>query len=498
LIAHCVVGFVENRLFYGTVPTKIATKFTRRGIEIFGKDSNFGQSAPCLGCQPQAEAIMMRGIKESQVNLPDVTGANAVPARRWWRSIGPALITACVVFGPGSLIISSNVGATYGTDLLWLLVLTGVMMGTYVALGARVGVAGGATPCSIVATRLGRPFAAVLGLNLGLICSTFQFSNNVAVALAAQAIWPGVSATWVLVVMNGVLIVFLFAAKEIYRLLERAVKVMVGVVLACFLFNLLLAGPNPFAVLTGLIPSIPPGLSLGIPQRTGEGIQDPMILVASLLGTTFSVGAAFYQGNLVRERGWTMREYHHGIGDAIAGVLVLTGVSMAIMITTATVIPGQPASDIGTLAQMLRPLLGPTAYMVFCIGLLAVAFNPFLINAMIGGSIVADGLGKPPKLSDRAPRMLTVAVLLIGMTVAILALRSGQRPVTLIIFGQALTVLGNPLMAGTLLYLANRRDVMGDHRNGWMMNTLGGLGFVLVVLMAARVLWRLILQLTAG
>jgi hypothetical protein len=31
-----------------------------------------------------------------------------------------------------------------------------------------------------------------------------------------------------------------------------------------------------------------------------------------------------------------------------------------------------------------------------------------------------------------------------------------------------------------------------------MMNTLGGLGFVLVVLMAARVLWRLILQLTAG
>jgi Mn2+/Fe2+ NRAMP family transporter len=128
---------------------------------------------------------------------------------------------------------------------------------------------------------------------------------------------------------------------------------------------------------------------------------------------------------------------------------------------------------------------------------LAVAMNPFLINAMIGGSILADGFGRPARLRDRAPRLFTVGVLLIGMAVAILALRSGQRPVSLIIFGQALTVLGNPLMAGTMLYLANRRDIMGEHRNGWLLNLLGGAGFALVLLMAARVFWRIYLQLTA-
>jgi Mn2+/Fe2+ NRAMP family transporter len=249
--------------------------------------------------------------------------------------------------------------------------------------------------------------------------------------------------------------------------------------------------------MAGLLPQIPKDLDLGIPQRVGKAIEDPMILVASLLGTTFSVGAAFYQSNLVRERGWTMRELRHGIGDAVAGVLVLTGVSMAIMITTATVIPGQPAADIGTLAQMLRPLLGTTAYAVFCVGLLAVAMNPFLINAMIGGSILADGFGRPARLRDRAPRIFTVVVLLVGMGVAILALSSGQKPVSLIIFGQALTVLGNPLMAGTMLYLANRRDIMGEHRNGWALNVLGGAGFGLVLLMAARLLWRLYLQFKA-
>jgi len=48
-----------------------------------------------------------------------------------------------------------------------------------------------------------------------------------------------------------------------------------------------------------------------------------------------------------------------------------------------------------------------------------------------------------------------------------------------------------------LLWLANRRDVMGEHRNGWLANLLGGAGLIVVVLMAVRVLLRLWLQFTA-
>jgi len=95
----------------------------------------------------------------------------AVKRAPWWKSIGPALITACVVFGPGSLLISSKVGANYGYELLWLLLLTGVLMGTFLTMGARIGVCGGATPCTLVAQRLGRPAAAVIGITLCLICA---------------------------------------------------------------------------------------------------------------------------------------------------------------------------------------------------------------------------------------------------------------------------------------------------------------------------------------
>ena len=431
----------------------------------------------------------------------------------WWKSVGPALITACVVFGPGSLLISSNVGANYGYELLWLLILTGVLMGTYTTMAARIGVTAGATPCQLVAARVGRPVAAILGLNLCLICTAFQFSNNLAVAAAADTLGIarifGDPATMseqtrslinsgVLLVFNAAIIAFIFALKQVYKALERIMKVMVALILVCFLANLLLVKPDLLGLLNGLIPGIPEGISLGLPSRSDTGITDPMILIGALLGTTFSVGGAFYQCNLVREKGWTLKDYDYGFRDAVVGVCILTGASAMIMMTSGTVLRGQPANDISVLATQLQPLLGVTAHTLFCIGLLAVAMNPFVINAMIGGSILADGLGQPPRLSDPWPRRLTVMVLIFGMLVAMLVLNTGIKKVDAIIFGQALTVIGNPLMAAALLRLANRRDVMGDRRNRIASNVLGGLGLIAVILMAIRVCMRLALQFTGG
>jgi len=122
--------------------------------------------------------------------------------------------------------------------------------------------------------------------------------------------------------------------------------------------------------------------------------------------------------------------------------------------------------------------------------------NPFVINAMIGGSILADGLGKPARLSDPWSRRFTVIVLLVGMIVAMIVLHTPVKKVDAIIFGQALTVVGNPLMAATILWLANRRDIMGERRNTVILNILGGLGLLMVVLMAVRVLMRLVLSLS--
>jgi len=435
----------------------------------------------------------------------------AVARTPWWRSIGPALITACVVFGPGSLLISSNVGARYGYDLLWLLIVTGVLMGTFMTMAARVGVVGQATPCTLIARRLGRPVAAVIGLNLCLICAAFQFSNNLAVAAAFDSLGVkrlfgdpaqmspqtlNLISTGFLIAFNGLVVGSIFALRQVYKGLERIMKIMVAVILSCFLVNLLVIRPDIGSLLRGLVPGVPENLSLALPERGEAGIVDPMVLVASLLGTTFSVAAAFFQGNLVREKGWTIGDYRRGIGDSITGVAVLTSVSAIIMITSGAMLRGKEANDISVLATQLGPLLGSATRILFSIGLFAVAMNPFVINAMIGGTILADGLGKPAKMSDPWSRRFTVVVLLIGMGVAMIVLHTPVKKIDAIIFGQALTVIGNPLMAAAILWLANHRGIMGDKRNTVLVNVLGGIGFLVVLLTAARVLYLLILRLT--
>jgi Mn2+/Fe2+ NRAMP family transporter len=409
------------------------------------------------------------------------------------------------------LLVSSNVGANYGYELLWLLIMTGVLMGTYVTMGARIGVVGGATPCTLVAERLGRPAAAVVGITLCLICTSFQFANNLAVAAAVDAL--GVSHLFgdpeqmaektrslinsgILLIFNALIIMLVFSLKQVYHVLERIMKIMVAVILVSFLANLFIVNPDIGEVLKGLIPHLPDGISIGLPSRGESGVTDPMLLIGALLGTTFSVAAAMYQGNLVREKGWTIKEYDRGIGDAIAGVAVLTGVSAIIMMTSGTVLRGQPANDISVLASQLRPLLHAATHVLFCIGLLAVATNPFVINAMIGGSILADGLGKPAKLSDRWARLFTVAVLLFGMVLAMIVLHTPVKIVDALIFGQALTVVGNPLMAITMLWLANRKDIMGERRNKLIHNILGGIGLLVVLFMAIRVLCMIVIKLT--
>lgn len=416
----------------------------------------------------------------------------AVKKAPWWKSIGPALITACVVFGPGSLLISSKVGANYSYDLVWLLLLTGVLMGTFLTMGARIGVCGGATPCTLVAERLGRPAAAVIGTALCLICAAFQFSNNLAVALAAGAFFPEAAVPWIVVGFNVAVILFLFTARQVYKVLERVMKVMVGVILVCFVFDLIASKPDVGNVLAGFVPHVPDKLRTAL---SDTAITNPVFLIAGLLGTTFSVAGAFFQGNLVRERNWTVKDYEGSVGDAIAGVCVLTGVSMVIMITAATAIPGKPADNIGELALALKPLLGNTAYWIFCIGLVAVAMNPFLINAMIGGTILADGAGAPARMNDFWPRVLTVIVMAVGMVVALLAMTTDVKTVNLIVFGQSITVLGNPLMAITMLWLANRKDVMGDRRNGVIANFLGVVGLAVVLSLAVCVVWKIVLTL---
>ncbi len=399
----------------------------------------------------------------------------------WRKSIGPGLVTACVVIGPGSILTSSKVGATHGYAMTWVVLAAVVFMMVYMTLGAKLGVVTGESAGDLVARTAGRPLAALIGLGVFFIAATFQFGNNLGVDSAVKAYfdWEGT-----VLVFNGIAIAFLFLFQDLYKALERLMSVFVGLMLVAFAVNLIFALMNRTPVDPTLIPA-------------ASGKIDLSLL--GLVGTTFVVPAAYYQSYLVRFKGWGVEDMRSGLLDARVGSVLMALITLMIMSNAAAVfygkVSGDQLADVGDIAAQLEAAFGSTGRALFCVGLFSAAYSSFLVNSMIGGFILADGLGLGSKPTDLWPRLLTVAVLLTGMGVAMYVIRSGEKPVNAIVLAQAITVVAAPLMAGALWWLTSRRDLMGEHVNGPLMHVLAGLGFALLLAIAG---WVAVIKVWPG
>lgn len=403
-------------------------------------------------------------------------------AARLLRSLGPAIIVASVVLGPGSILANSKVGAEYGYGMIWVLVLAVLLMIGATALSARLGASLRGTLCQELAQRLGRPVAAVIGISVFLVVACFQFSNNLGVLAAIEPL-AGASQWWqtaVLFGLNGAIIAALLGLRRLYVPVERLMMALVLVMLVAFAGNLFFAQPSLWAVVQGFVPRLP---------RTDDsaGLATLLPLIA-MIGTTFSVAGAFYQSYLVREKGLTVDETNESLIDSIAGISVLGVVSLMIMVTSAAVLHGkvEPSelNSAADVAQQLKPLFGRGAEILFCLGIFAGAFSSFLVNAMIGGAMLSDGLGLGGKMDDRWPRIFTVCALLAGMVVALVVTLSGQKPVAQIMVAQSIVVLGFPLMAAAMVYLGLCRGADGRRAAPRWLVAVGAVGMIVTLLVA--------------
>jgi Mn2+/Fe2+ NRAMP family transporter len=360
-----------------------------------------------------------------------------------------------------------------------------------VALGARLGVVLKGTMCDELAARLGRPFAIVVGLTIFLICAGFQYGNNLGV-LAAIEPWTTPPASeaesaegvltlpnLVLVALNGAIVLFLLILPKLYRPVERLMMLLVGLMIVAFFGNfiyLLAAGAGG----TTGNDAAPVTAKLG---------SEEMLAVLALIGTTFSIAGAFYQAYLVREKGWGLGNLRQGVIDSVAGISVLGAISLVIMLTAAMSFYGrgiqlESAADV---ARQLEPLFGRAALVLFSLGLFAGAFSSFMVNAMIGGAMFSDGLGLGGQMDSATTKGFTIFALLTGMLVAIFV--PAENRVGLIIFAQAMVVIGLPLLAVSMLYLATRPDLTGARAVPLWQKIVALAGLIVVLVSAGRLAW---------
>lgn len=413
-------------------------------------------------------------------------------------SLGPAIIVASVVLGPGSILTSSKVGCQYGYQMVWILISAVVLMIGMTALAAYVGAFQKKTLCQEIADRWGRPAAAVVGILMFVIIACFQASNNAAILATLEGFrQPDAGGNYgpppslgvrlgILVTLNGVLIATLFGLRNLYRPLERLMMLLVLAMLVAFGVNLFFAQPNLGQAARGLIPTIPSSVSVG---------DGNIWALLGLVATTFSVAGAFYQSYLVREKGWDQSQVRMGLWDSITGISLLGMISLIIMLTSAAALHGVISVDelksVTDVARQLEPLFGKSATILFALGLFAAALSSFLGNALIGGTILSDGMGWGASMSQAGPRNLTVVALLVGMVIASYTAIAGENAVNVIVVAQALTVLGIPLLAAILLYFGWSAWRQGNRIPLWIL-TLATVGMVVTLVLATRTVLLLI------
>ena len=174
-------------------------------------------------------------------------------------------------------------------------------------------------------------------------------------------------------------------------------------------------------------------------------------------------------------------------------------VTCIVLLTSWRVFYGNPEpitlESVGDVAKQLEPSFGASAKLIFCSGILAGALSSFLVNALIGGTVMSDAIGKGARLQDKWPVHLTVVALLVGMVVAIFGLKNKESIVPLITLAQACTVIGLPALAGALLYLGTRPELTGPRKVPRPILAIAMVGFIvscgLMYLLAAKVYVKL-------
>ncbi len=392
------------------------------------------------------------------------------------KSIGPGFIIAAVVLGPGSITVASRIGSEHGYAFLWVIVLAAISMMAYTAMGARFGVVNKQSILQTITDQYGRWFAVLIGISAFFSASSFQFGNNLGIGIGMREITGVDERVWP-IVFTALAIILIFLAKDLYKVIEKLMLVMVMIIIISFIFNLILTKPEVVPLVKGFVPHIFELENLDI--------------IAALVATTFALQAALYQSYLVQDKGWKLESLKKSLGDSYMGILMLSLISILVIITSAAALRphGIIVNSAADMAMQLESLFGSSAKIVFSLGLCAAAFSSLMVNSVIGGGLLSDGLGLGRSMNEKMPKVFTISILVLGMLIAVFF---QGNVIYALIMAQASTIFAVPLIAIGLYLVLNNKNIMGKYRNNKVQNSLAIFGFILISIMVYYMYTKLI------
>jgi manganese transport protein len=370
--------------------------------------------------------------------------------------IGPGLLITVGFIDPGNWASNVAAGAQYGYALLWIITLSTLMLIILQHNAAHLGIATGL--CIAEAATLHLPKAVsrgVLGSAVAASVST-SLAEILGGAIALNMLFH------VPIRIGAILVfafVFIMLFTNSYTKIEKWIIGFVSIIGLSFIYELALVDIRwNDALYHWAVPSIP---------------QGSMVIVMSVLGAVVMPHNLFLHSEIIQSRQWHIEDektiahqLKYEFSDTLFSMIVGWGINSAMILLAAATFyhQGTQVTELQQARDMLQPLLGNHAAVIFAVALLFSGLASAITSGMAAGTIIAGIYGEPYHIRNRR----SAAGVILSLSCALVLIFIIQDPFQGLLYSQMVLSIQLPITIFLQIYLTSSKKVMKTHANGLM------------------------------
>lgn len=397
------------------------------------------------------------------------------------KRIGPGIILAGVVIGPGNITTSAMMGSNYGYSMIWLIIPIAFMGITFMLTSYRISMLTGMPIIHAIRHYYGKGAAAIVGAATFLSCLFFTMGNITGSGAGINLIF-GINWKLGSLIMIAIILACYFT-KGVYSKVEKLITLCILGMIICFYATLVATGGPVWG-------------------EFGRGLTHWKVADGSLatalayVSTNAAITAGIYGTYLGVEKKWKKEDLFNGImlADAIAHILAVILISGSIVLVGAIVLhpSGTKITAPAQLGELLVPFLGGAAPVVMGTALLAAGFSSLLGNTQRGMVLLAAGIDKPVGLESKFIRWGCLFCIAFA---AVICYSYGGSPTQLIFIANIATAIATPFGGFFVCRLIFRKDVNEGLKMPRMLQVCMVISYIFALVMTGSAIWNMISKL---
>ena len=406
--------------------------------------------------------------------------------KRFWKVLGPGLITGASDDDPSGIATYSQAGAAYGLSTLWTAIIAFPLMAAIQQMCAKIGLVTSQGLTGALKTNYPKPI-----LYLMLLFSFPAIVMNIGADIAGMGavgnlLFPKIDAMYFSIFFTILLLGLIIYLP--YHKIAATLKFLCVVLLVYLIVPFLYKQDWLDIAKNTFIPNI---------QFNKEFVA----VLVGILGTTISPYLFFWQASMeveemahkkrhliVNKRIITDMKKDVDFGMSFSGVVMFF-----IILTTGTVLYKGGIHQIDTVEQAaaaLKPLAGNFAYLLFAIGVIGTGLLAIPVLCGSLSYIISETFGWEKGLDKKfheakAFYLVMVISLILGLSLNYI----GISPIKALIYTAILYGLTAPVLIAIILHISNNKKVMGNFTNSRFSNFLGFSALILMTVAALALLY---------